>query len=145
MSGYSVSTDPARLDLRAIHSFLSTQSYWAKGIPLETVRRALANSLCFGLYEDASGRQIGFARLITDRATFAYLADVYVELEHRGRGLSKQLVREIMAHPEVQGLRRWLLATADAHELYRQFGWNGLSKPERIMERVFPDIYRSTT
>ena len=144
MSGYTISSDASRLDVRAIHRFLTQESYWAKGIPFDTVQRAVANSLCFGVYEEASGRQVGFARLVTDRATFAYLADVYIEVAHRTRGLSKQLVRTVMAHPEAQGLRRWMLATADAHELYRQFGWSGLSKPERIMERVFPDIYKST-
>ncbi|HVT36074.1 MAG TPA: GNAT family N-acetyltransferase, partial [Nevskiaceae bacterium] len=143
VSGYTISSDASRLDLHAIHAYLTRESYWARGIPFETVQRAIGNSLCFGVYEQGSGRQVGFARLITDRATFAYLADVYIDTAHRGRGLSKQLVAAVMAHAEVQGLRRWLLATADAHGLYRQFGWSGLSKPERIMERVFPDIYKN--
>ena len=133
-----VSTDPDRLDLTTIHRFLS-ESYWARGIPLETVRESIRNSLCFGLYE--GDRQVGFARVVTDRATFAYLADVFVLESHRGRGLGKRLVAEVMAHPSLQGLRRWLLVTRDAHALYARHGWKPLAAPERLMELHFPDAY----
>jgi len=119
--GYEVSTDPARLDIERIHRFLST-SYWSSGIPLEVVERAVAHSLPFGLYSP-SGEQIGFARTVTDRATYAYLADVYVEADHRGHGLGKFLMSCVMTHPELQGLRRWALATADAHGLYERHGF----------------------
>jgi GNAT superfamily N-acetyltransferase len=137
--GYVVSTDAARLDLAAIHGYLS-RSYWAAGIPLETLARALDHSLCFGLYRDTT--QVGFARMVTDRATFAYLADVYVLEPHRGRGLGKWLVGCVLSHPALHGLRRSMLATRDAHELYRQFGYRPLAHPERLMEIVQPDIYR---
>ncbi len=137
---FEISTDPSRIDVAAVHDFLST-SYWAKGIPLEIVRRSIQNSLCFGIYR--SKEQIGFARVITDRATFAYLADVFVIEEYRGRGLSKWLMQCILAHPELQGLRRWSLATRDAHGLYRQFGFRELKSPERFMELHDPDVYRS--
>jgi len=135
----SVDTDPTRLDLELVHGFL-TRSYWSPGIPLETVRAAIEGSLCFGMYE--GGRQIGFARLVTDRATFAYLADVFVLETHRGRGLSKLLMAAVVAHPDVQGLRRWLLASRDAHGLYRQFGFQPLANPDVFMERHDPDVYR---
>jgi GNAT superfamily N-acetyltransferase len=137
---YRISTDPARLDLVAIHAFLN-RSYWAAGIPLETVARAVHGSLCFGLYD--GDRQIGFARVITDRATYAYLADVYVLEEFRGRGLSKWLMAVIMAHPDLQGLRRFALATRDAHGLYARFGFGALVAPDRHMEISRPDIYRA--
>ncbi len=130
---YEISDDPARLDLGVIHRYLSEDSYWAQGIPRELIERAVAHSLCFGVY--AGSAQVGFARVVSDRTTFAYLADVFVLPEHRGRGLSKRLMAAIMAHPELQGLRRWLLATADAHGLYRQHGFTALAKPERFMER----------
>ena len=119
--GYEISTDPARLDVDAVHGFLRT-AYWSPGIPRAVVQRAIAHSLCFGLY-DAAGRQAGFARVVSDRATYAYLADVFVLPEHRGRGLGVWLVQTILEHPELQGLRRWALATADAHDLYRRFGF----------------------
>lgn len=137
--GYVVSDDPARLDARAIHAYL-TRSYWAKGIPLEVVERSLENSMPFGLYAPA-GEQAGFARVITDRATFAYLCDVYVLEEHRARGLSKFLMRCVVEHPELQALRRFMLATADAHGLYAQFGFTPPSRPDRLMERLDPDVY----
>jgi GNAT superfamily N-acetyltransferase len=138
--GYLLSDDPARLDLPAIHAFLR-ETYWARGIPLETVRRSIAHSLCFGLYAEGSGAQAGFARVITDRATFAYLGDVFVLPEHRGRGLSKWLMACILAHPALQGLRHWALATADAHGLYAQYGFTPLAQPERWMRRHDPDVY----
>ena len=133
-----VDDDPARLDMDMIHGFLS-RTYWSPDIPREVVERALANSLCFGLYED--GRQVGFARVVTDRATFAYLADVFVLESHRGRGLAKLLLAEILAHPSLQGLRRWLLATRDAHGLYAQYGFTQLRAPDRFMELHDPDVY----
>lgn len=133
---YVISTDPARLELETIHSYLSGSSYWAQGRPLAVVRRSIENSLCFGLYW--RGRQVGFARVITDRATFAWLADVFVLDEARGQGLGKWLVETIIAHPDLQGLRRWVLATKDAHSLYSRFGFAPLKLPERWMERFDP-------
>jgi GNAT superfamily N-acetyltransferase len=137
---YEISADPARLDLDAIHRYLSEEAYWSPGVPREVIARAIANSLCFGIYA-SDGAQVGFARLVTDRATFAYLADVFVLTEHRGKGLSKRLMETIIAHPEVQGLRRWMLATRDAHELYARYGFTPVAKPDRLMERHDPDVY----
>ena len=137
---YDISTDPTRLDVALIHRWLSEQSYWAKGIPREIVERSIEGSLCFGIYHQTQG-QVGFARVVSDKATFAYLADVFVLDAHRGQGLSKRLMQAVMDHPDLQGLRRWLLATWDAHGLYAQFGFVPLAKPERIMERVDPEIY----
>ena len=119
---YAISDDPSRLDLDLIHDFLGGESYWARGRSRERVERSVANSLPFGIYR-ADGRQVGFARVVTDRATFAWLADVFIVAEERGRGLSKWLVECILAHPELQNLRRWLLATRDAQELYRRYGF----------------------
>jgi len=135
---YLISTDRRRLDRSVVHRFLEG-SYWAKGIPRETVDRCIENSLCFGLYDGDC--QIGFARIISDFSTFAYLADVFVLEAARGRKLGVWLIETIMGHPQLQGLRRWMLATADAHGLYRKFGFTKLSRPERIMEIVDPDIY----
>jgi GNAT superfamily N-acetyltransferase len=146
---YLISTESAWLDLELIHRFLSEHSYWARGIPRDVVARSIANSLCFGVYAFAKGapnparRQVGFARVATDRATFAYLADVFVLPEHRGHGLSKRLMEAVLAHPDLQGLRRWMLATADAHELYRRYGFTALSQPDRFMQRHDPDVYES--
>lgn len=137
---YEISTDPARLDLDVIHGYLA-QSYWATGIPRETVARSLRGSLCFGLYH--GGAQVGFARVITDRATFAYVADVFVLDAHRGRGLGKRLMATIKSHPELQGLRRWLLGTRDAHGLYRQFGFERPLDPSLWMEIHRRDVYRT--
>jgi GNAT superfamily N-acetyltransferase len=136
---FEISTDLARIDLGTVHEFL-TNSYWARGIPLETVQRSIENSLCFGIYH--GDRQIGFARVITDRATFAYLADVFVLPDYRGRGLSKWLMECIIAHPDLQGLRRWMLATQDAHGLYAQYGFSPLKAPERWMEIHRADVYK---
>ena len=126
---YEISTDPARIDAVVVHEFL-TNSYWAKGIPLETVRLSIENSIPFGVYH---GQQlVGFARIISDRATFAYLADVFILPSHRGRGLSRWLMECIMGHPDLQGLRRWMLATKDAHGLYAKFGFTPLKSPESM-------------
>jgi GNAT superfamily N-acetyltransferase len=135
----TVSTDPARFDLDAIHAFLST-SYWAEAIPRPLLERAIRNSLGFGLYE--AGRQIGFARVITDRATFAYLCDVYVLPESRGRGLGQWLMECVMAHPDLQGLRRFSLVTRDAHALYRPLGFTEIENPGRHMEIARPGLYK---
>jgi GNAT superfamily N-acetyltransferase len=136
---YEISTDPARLDRPLIHAFLSERAYWSIGVPRTVVERAIEHSLCFGLYR--AGRQIGFARVVTDRATFAYLADVFMLPEERGGGLSKWLIEAILRHPDLQGLRRWLLATRDAHGLYARFGFASLASPARFMERHDPDVY----
>lgn len=135
---FAISTDPARLDLDRIHAVL-TASYWAGGISHEIVRRSIERSLPFGVYHD--GEQVGFARVITDFATFAYLADVFVLDAWQGRGLGAWLVETIMAHPELQGLRRWMLLTRDAHGLYRKFGWTAPARPEAYMEKWDPEIY----
>ena len=136
--GYSLSTDRARMDVDAIHAYL-TRSYWAEGISRELVARSIDNSLCFGVFEGS--RQVGFARVVTDRATFAYLCDVYVLEEQRGAGLGKWLIETVLAHPEVQGLRRWMLLTRDAHGLYAQHGFVPLAKPESVMEIAHPGLY----
>jgi GNAT superfamily N-acetyltransferase len=141
MDGYEISTDPARLDLHAMHDYL-TRSYWSPGIPLDTVERAARNSLCFGVYETAAGRQVGLTRVVTDHATFAYLCDVYVLEAHRGRGLAKWMMREVMAHPALTGARRAMLATRDAHALYRQSGFQDVTASRTLMEILRPDIYR---
>lgn len=141
--GFFVSTDPGKLDLEAVHGYLSAESYWAKGIPKEMVARSLANSLCFGVYERVEGglRQIGLARVVSDYATFAYLADVFIRPEYQGRGLGKWLMSCVMEHPNLQGLRRWSLATRDAHGLYRQYGFTELRDPSRWMEYLPPIPY----
>jgi N-acetylglutamate synthase-like GNAT family acetyltransferase len=136
--GFTVSTEKAKLDRDVIHGFLRN-SYWAKGIPREIVDRAIENSLCFGLYEGDA--LVGFSRVITDRATFGYLADVFVLESHRGLGLATWFMETILAHPDLQGLRRWMLVTADAHGLYRKVGFTALSKPERIMEKLLINAY----
>ena len=135
---YSVSSNPLLLDLDVIHGFIS-QSYWAKGIPRTLVEKMVENSLCFGVYHKTA--QVGFARVITDRATFAYLADVFILPDHRGNGLSKALVQTILAHPDLQGLRRWMLVTLDAQKLYEQFGFTVAAHPERHMEIHRAGIY----
>lgn len=138
--GFTVSDDPSRLDVDSIHDYLAHHSYWAEEIPREVVARSIENSLCFGLYD--GGRQIGLARMVTDRATFAYLCDVYVLADHRGRGLGQWLMRCVMEHPDLAGLRRMHLVTQDAHALYRPFGFRELSQPERHMEISRPGIYK---
>jgi GNAT superfamily N-acetyltransferase len=137
---FAISTDPAKLDVDAIHTFLS-RSYWAEGIPKAVVARALRHSLNFGVYTE-DGAQIGLGRVISDFATYAYLADIYILEEYRGLGLGKWLMRCVMAHPDLKGLRRWQLATRDAHGLYQQSGFTALQRPERHMEILDPDVYR---
>jgi N-acetylglutamate synthase-like GNAT family acetyltransferase len=136
---YEISTDSSRLNVHVIHAFL-TQSYWSPGVPRTIVEQAIANSLCFGVYLESE--QVGFARVITDKTTFGYLADVFILEPHRGKGLAKQLIKVIMAHPDLQGLRRFMLATKDAHGLYNQYGFTELANPSRIMEKFDPDVYQ---
>lgn len=138
MVEYEISSDRERMDVDAIHAFL-TRTYWARGIPRETMQRAIEHSLCFGVFQGAT--QVGFARVISDQATFAYLADVYLLDAHRGQGLARRLVRAVLAHPRLQGLRRWLLVTRDAHALYRPHGFEPVAHPDRIMEIHRPDAY----
>jgi N-acetylglutamate synthase-like GNAT family acetyltransferase len=138
---YEISTDKHRLNVEVIHNFLAQESYWSPGIPRATVERAIQNSLCFGVYHRTA--QVGFARVVTDKATFALLADLFILSTHRGRGLSKWLMRCVIGHDDLQGLRRLLLLTSDAHELYRQFGFKELGNPSRFMEVLRQDIYRS--
>ncbi len=139
---YRVSTDPSLLHVDVIHKYLSEESYWAQNIPGEVVERSIKNSLCFGLYEKEN--QAGFARVVTDKATFAYLADVFILEEYRGKGLAKWLMEAIHAHPELQGLRRWMLGTRDAHSLYEQFGWTVLDEDtrKRFMQRHNKNVYQ---
>ena len=134
---FTISTDPARLDLDAITDML-TRAYWAAGRPRERTERAISNSLVFGLYDGE--QQIGLARIVSDYAVFAYLCDVFIHEDYRAHGLGKWLIETVMNHPDLQGLRRWTLATRDAHELYRQFGWDTMQNPEKWMEilRPFP-------
>jgi GNAT superfamily N-acetyltransferase len=136
--GFTISMEKEKLDRAAIHEFLHN-SYWARGIPRKLVDRSIENSLCFGLYEKDG--LVGFARVISDKATFAYLSDVYVLESHRGRGLATWFMEIVMAHPDLQGIRRWMLATADAHGLYKKVGFTPLSRPERIMEKLLTDAY----
>jgi len=131
--GFCITTDAGRMDLVAVHQFLSTQAYWCLNIPFERVKRGAEHSLNFSLL-DEQGRQVGYARVISDRSTIAYLGDVYVLPEYRGRGLSKWLIATVMEHPELQGLRRWILLTGDAHGLYKQYGWKPIAAPDRWME-----------
>ena len=137
---YRLTTDPRRVDVDAVHAYLR-DSYWARGIPHEVVQRSIEHSLNFSLWHEPSAQQVGFARVISDYATFAYVGDVYVLEAHRGRGLSKWMMRVIVAHPDLQGFRRWALLTRDAHGLYRQSGFTELASPERWMERWLPNAY----
>ncbi|MFL5745384.1 MAG: GNAT family N-acetyltransferase [Niastella sp.] len=140
---YTISTDKTSLSPEYIHQYLCEQSYWAKGIPLHTVKRSIEGSICFGVYKDA--QMVGFARVITDNATFGYLADVFIDETCRGQGLSKWLMEVILAHPDLQGLRRFMLATRDAHGLYRQFDFKELANPEYMLAIVKPDIYKTNS
>ena len=143
---FAISTDSERLDIDVIHAFL-VRSYWASQIPREIVERSIAHSLCFGVYHliaEGEVEQVGFARVISDYATFAYLADVFILENFRGSGLSKWLIECVRSHPDLQGLRRWLLATKDAHALYKQFGFHELAAPERWLEIARPSGYSLT-
>jgi N-acetylglutamate synthase-like GNAT family acetyltransferase len=142
LADYEISTDADRLDVEVIHRFLAEDSYWSRGIPRPIVERAIENSLCFGVYH--RGAQVGFARIVTDRSTFALLADVFILEQHRGKGLSKWLMRCIVGHQDLQGLRRLLLLTSDAHGLYSQFGFEPLGSPSRFMEVLRPDVYQTS-
>ena len=137
----SISTDSSRVDRNLVHEFLSQRSYWAAGIPRDVVERSIERSLCFGVYEGDA--QVGFARVVTDYATFAYLADVFVLESHRGRGIATWLMEAVVGYPDLQGLRRWILMTRDAHGLYAKFGFKPLAAPDRIMEIHNPSIYRN--
>ncbi|HRH47857.1 MAG TPA: GNAT family N-acetyltransferase [Panacibacter sp.] len=139
---YTISTDTARLNVDVIYQYLSEESYWAKGIPRSVVEKSIANSLCFGVYDN--NEQIGFARVISDKATFAYLGDVFILPTHRGKGLSKWLMQTIHAHPDLQNLRRWWLGTKDAHTLYEQFGWTRINEDvsKRFMQKHNADVYK---
>jgi len=136
---FLISTDTVKIDVPFVHRFLSETSYWAKNIPFDVVQTSIHNSLCFGVYDGEA--PIGFARVITDKATFGYLADVFILESYRGQGLSKWLMETILEHPEMQGFRRWALATADAHGLYEQYGFTPLAKPDRWMEKHNPQVY----
>lgn len=137
---YTISTDKSMLDVSMIFNYLSKESYWAKGISENIVRRSIEHSLCFGVY--IKNKQVGFARIISDFATYAYLADVFLLPDYRGKGLSKRLMENIVGHPDLQGLRRWTLATADAHGLYARYGFTPVAKPERWMEKHNPIVYQ---
>jgi GNAT superfamily N-acetyltransferase len=137
--GYAIASGSDLMDARSIHAFLCA-AYWSPGIPLPVIEKAIAHSVCVGLFHD--GAQVGFARAVTDRATFAYLADVYVLGPHRGQGLARRMLEVLLAHPDLQGLRRFLLATRDAHGVYRRFGFRELSDPSRMMEIRHADPYR---
>lgn len=141
MQPYKVSTDAAHLDVKAIHAFL-TSTYWSPGIPLHIVERAIANSVCVGAY--INGKQVAFARMVTDKSTFAYLADVYVLEAHRGNGLSTEMIKALLQLPELQGLRRMMLATRDAHGLYERFGFKALATSSVFMELHNPNAYANT-
>jgi len=139
---FIISTDKVKLDITVIHNYLSKESYWAKNIPLHVVAKSIEGSICFGIYKKQNEKiQTGFARVITDKATFGYLADVFILPEYRGHGLSKWLIHEIMNHPELQDFRRWLLATKDAHGLYTRFGFKQIDNPERFMRFSTFDQY----
>lgn len=137
---FCISTDNKRLDIDIIHNFLSTKAYWCMNIPREKVITSIENSLCFGLYNEDI--QIGFARVVTDYSTIAYLGDVFILEDYRGKGLSKWLVETIMRYPDLQGLRRWILLTKDAHELYRKYGWTDIANPARWMEIHNKNVYQ---
>ncbi len=140
ISGYKVSSNRKDMDVTVIHGYIS-RSYWAKNIPIHTMKKAINNSLCFGVFSN-SGQQVAFARMVTDCATFAYLADVFVLSEHRGKGISKWLMKIILNDPNLRGIRRMVLATSDAHGLYEQFGFKSLSSAESFMELHQPDVYK---
>ncbi|HSP88725.1 MAG TPA: GNAT family N-acetyltransferase [Ignavibacteriaceae bacterium] len=135
---YVISNDRKKLNLQTIYNYISLESYWGKGRSKEVIKRSIDNSLPFGIYY--KNEMIGFARVVTDYATFAWIADVFILQEHRGKGLSKWLMEVMLAHPQLQGFRRWVLATKDAHELYRKYGFQSLKRADRWMERFDPDM-----
>lgn len=141
MSNFIISTDKEKLDVTLIHWFLSTESYWNKGVPLRIVQTAIEHSLNFGVYDGE--QQVGYARVITDFAAIAYLGDVFILPAYRGKGLSKLLMKTIMEHPSLQGMRRWMLLTGDAHGLYEQFGWSRIADPTRWMEIQNKQVYQT--
>tara|TARA_R110002167_G_scaffold263847_1_gene470605 strand:+ start:336 stop:761 length:426 start_codon:yes stop_codon:yes gene_type:complete len=141
MKGYTISSNLEDMDMAVIHTFIS-HTYWAKGIPKVTLQKAMVNSICFGVF-DACQRQVGFARVVSDKATFAYLADVFILPLHRGNGLSKWLMQSIINHSDLQGLRRTMLVTKDAHSLYAQFGFTQVENPQGLMQIWQPDVYQS--
>ena len=148
-NGFIVSDEKNYLNAEYIHDYLSNKSYWAENIPFEIVRRSIEGSFCFGVYYKEmqalpNGKQVGFARVITDNATFGYLADVFIDEDYRGRGLGKWLMETIMSHPELQGFRGWMLATRDAHSLYAKFGFEPLEQSQRIMRKHNPDVYKKS-
>src|SRR5580658_9215207 len=140
---FIISDEKSWLDAEYIHDYLSNRSYWAAKIPLNTVIKSIEGSVCFGMY--AGEKQIGFARVVTDKATFGYLADVFIDENYRGNGLAKWLMEVIMAYPELQGLRRWMLGTKDAHELYKKFGFEQLENPQRVMHIHHAEVYKKQT
>ncbi|MEO6349948.1 MAG: GNAT family N-acetyltransferase [Candidatus Limnocylindrales bacterium] len=139
---FEISTDPARVDLPTVHRFLNEEAYWSPGVPLDVVRRAIDASIVFGVYRVAGGEQAGFARVVSDKATFAWICDVFILDEFRGHGLGKWLMATIAGHPDLHGLRRWMLATRDAHTLYEKSGFTALHDATRFMEKWDPEIYR---
>ncbi len=143
-NNFLISTDKSKLQIDVIHEYLSKQSYWATNIPLEIVERSIINSMAFGIYhqEENTLKQVGFCRVVSDLSTFAYLADVFILEEYRGKGLSKFLVETVLKHPDLQGLRRWILATFDAHGLYEQYGFEPLDKPQNFMQIKVENPYR---
>ncbi len=141
LEDYEISTDASRLDLDVIHNFLAKESYWSPGIPRHVVEKSLVHSLCFGVYHQNC--QVGLARIVTDKATFALLADIFILEPHRGKGLSKWLMQTVIAHEDLKNLRRLLLLTSDAHELYRQFGFTEIGNAWRFMEALKPDNYKT--
>jgi GNAT superfamily N-acetyltransferase len=136
---YLLTTDKSKLDLKMIHDFLAHESHWAKNIPFDRVKKSIENSLNFGLFYQ--GKQIGFARVISDFSTIAYLGDLFILKEHRGKGLSRWMLEEIMNHPDLSGLRRWILVTKEEHDVYQQYGWAMVARPENWMEIHDPEIY----
>lgn len=137
---FTITTDKSKMDLATIHRFLSEESYWCKIVPVKRVKKAMDHSLNFGVFH--GDRQVGYARVISDFSSVAYLGDVFILKEYRGQGLSKWMMETIISHPELQGLRRWILLTADAHELYRKYGWTNIKNPEKWMEKHDPDAYK---
>lgn len=138
---FCISTDKDRLNIEVIHYFLANESYWSKDIPLSVVHKAVSNSLCFGVFK--GDEQVGFARVVSDYVTYAWLADVFILKEYRGLGLSKWMLEFIMSHPDLQVLRRWMLATRDAHKLYSRYGFKPVAHPERLMENHQPDVFKA--